>query len=312
MKRILFVILLSTSGFAYAEHGCQDGYIPVYQGGQQVCVADYNLPSWSDQGSGPAVPQPPAPDFYAVYATDPAHGKLFWSTFYRSTSEAESVAIEACSKATGQACKSLGWFSNQCGALALNQEKQVFSGYDKDRRGAGREAMKACNKESSTSICRLWLPPVCTGAQFDGTANDHAATASNIEIEALSAELDRREYWGAVAASDSGEVVAKANRPSRKSAERAVIDESGCKGCTVRLTYRDSCAGVAWPSDGRPLLETLLNNDPQKAEAGARGQCTTKYGSCVGTTRCSGRRYRDGYPSGSPKFQKNGTWVDAP
>lgn len=311
-KWLFALCLLSLAGSAYAEGGCPSGMIP-YRGTDISSCGPIPSGYYENSSDAYAPPLPPPPDLYAAYATDPEHSKLFWTTFYRGADDAVAGALQTCTKATGQACKSLGWFSNQCGALALTQDRRIFSGYDKNWRDAGRNAMKTCNVEGpASSICRLWVPPVCAGAQFNANANDEAATANDAEIEALSAKLDKREYWGVVAASDVGEVETRVNMPDRKSAERAVTDDNVCKGCTVKLAYKDSCVGLAWPSDGRPLLESLLNDNPQKAEADARGRCTAKYGSCVGVARCSGRRYRDGYPSGSPKLQKNGTWADAP
>lgn len=311
-KWLVALLLFSTSGLVRAEGGCPSGMIPYRGTDTSSCgpIPSGYYGNSNDEGYAP--PLPPPPDLYAAYSADPEHGKLFWTTFYRSADDAVTGALQACNKATGQACKSLGWFSNQCGALALTQDRRIFSGHDKNWRNAAQKAMKACGIEGPTSsVCRLWVPPVCTGAQFSANANDEAVAASDAEIEALSAKLDKREYWGVVAASDTGEVETRVNMPSRKSAERAVTGDSVCKGCTVRFTYKNSCAGLAWPSDGRPVLEALLNDDPQKAESDARGRCALKYGDCVGVARCSGRRYRDGYPSGSPKLQKNGTWADA-
>lgn len=302
--------LLGVAGLAYAEGGtCPPGYYPQNSPGVMGCAP---IPNYGGDSEVYA-PLPPPPDYYAAYAADPEHERLFWSTFRRSAGAAVSVAVEACNKSTGKACKSLGWFSNQCGALALTQNRQIFSGHDENWRGAGQEAMEACNLDSpASSLCRLWVPPVCTGAQFRIDVNDKVATASDTEIEALSDELDKRQYWGVVGASVTGEVTTRVNLWDQKSAERAVADGDVCRNCTVKLTYRDSCAGLAWPSDGRPFLESILNDDPKKAEADARDRCATKYGACVGTTRCSGRRYWEGYPAGNPKLQGNETWVDTP
>lgn len=311
-KWLFALFLLSLAGLAHAEGGCPAGVIP-YRGADISSCGPIPSGYYDNSNDAYASPLPPPPDYYAAYASGPDHGKLFWATFYRDADDAVAGVLKTCKTATGQACKSLGWFSNQCGALALSQDRQVFSGYDKNRRDAGRKAMETCNLDGpASSICRLWAPAVCAGAQFDANVNDRVSTASDAEIEALSAELVRRQYWGVVAVSDTGEVETRVNLWDQKSAERAVSSGSMCKGCTLKLTYKDSCVGLAWPIDGRPFLEALLNDSPPKAEADARSQCTTKYGSCVGAARCSGRRYRDGYPSGSPKLQNDGTWVDAP
>lgn len=117
MKRLLFVMLLTTSGFVYAEHGCQDGYIPVYQGGQQVCVADYNLPSWGDQDSGPAVPSAPRwADRWGAIATG-SGAKLGVVVDMTSERRAKNAALKECKKNGGTDCKLDLSYHNQCAVL---------------------------------------------------------------------------------------------------------------------------------------------------------------------------------------------------
>lgn len=48
---LLSASVFALSNSASAEYGCQAGHIPVYQGLQQVCVADYNLPHWQNKKS---------------------------------------------------------------------------------------------------------------------------------------------------------------------------------------------------------------------------------------------------------------------
>ena len=116
MKWLLVIVLSSISGFAYAEHGCQDGYIPVYQGSQQVCVADYNLPSWGDQGGSPAASGPRWADRWGAIAVG-SDAKLGAVVDVSNERKAKSAALEECKKNGGTDCKVDLTYYNQCAVL---------------------------------------------------------------------------------------------------------------------------------------------------------------------------------------------------
>lgn len=60
-KYVATLVLLTLGGSAYAEYGCQDGFIPIQQGTGQTCVADYNLPIWKRQNNSRDEPRQQAP-----------------------------------------------------------------------------------------------------------------------------------------------------------------------------------------------------------------------------------------------------------
>ncbi|WP_225768307.1 DUF4189 domain-containing protein [Inquilinus sp. Marseille-Q2685] len=284
-------------GEAQAEDGCPEGSMPVPEqytdpanGTLQLrinCLPGSRYPDPVHQGPSQSAPPP---DGYGAFATDPGHRQLFWSTFYGSEQEAEQAAIENCGRATGQRCKSLGWFGNQCGAVAVTQTGQTITGYGTSWRGAAKDALDACEKAGAGAytICRLWVPPVCSGASFTAEDNEPARTATVDEIEEMSAEIVDREYWGAVA-SDGHDIRGGYGLPDRRSAERVAL--SKCTGCKIVQVFESSCAGIAWPTDGRPVYEVVVNTDPAVAKARAKAQCTGEYGACEAGVRCSGRRY---------------------
>jgi hypothetical protein len=240
-------------------------------------------------------PTPP-PDGSGAYATDPDYRQLFWATFYDSHEAAEQAAIDACRQGTGKSCQSLGWFGNQCGAVAVTQNGQTINGYGTSRREAARQALDACEKAGANAytICRLWVPPICSGPSYSAADNEEAKTATAAEIEEMSADLDDRDYWGAVA-SDGNQIQGGYGMPDRRAAETVAL--SKCDGCRIVKTFKDSCAGMAWPSDNRPVYEIVLDDDPATAKAAAKAQCTGKYGACEAGVRCSGRRY----PAANPE-----------
>ena len=303
---VLLIGLFGPGHPAHAEDGCPDGMMPYQEqftdpanGTLQLrtsCMpgSRYPQPDYQEPAPDDAPPSPP-PDQYGAYATDPEYRQLFWSTFYESHEAAEAGAIEACGKATGKNCQSLGWFGNQCGAIAVTQNGQTTAGYDTSWRGAARQALEACEKAGADSyvICRLWVPPICSGPAYSAADNESAKTATVDEIEQLSAELDDRDYWGALA-SDGDQIQTSYGHPSRRAAETVAL--SKCQGCKIAGTFESSCAGMAWPSDKRPVYEIAMNVDPAVARAKATKQCVDKYGACDGAVRCSGRRYPNPIP----------------
>ena len=278
-------------GAARAEGGCPFGMTPGPPAGGVVgCIPGGNDGAApDDQPYYPPAPPPP-PDGYGAYATDPDFRQLFWATFYDSHEAAEQAAVEDCDRATGKTCQSLGWFGNQCGAIAITQNGQTINGYATLRREAARQALDACEKAGGNAytICSLWAPPVCAGPSYSAADNKLAETASPAEIEAMSADIDRRDYWGAIA-SDGNQIQGGYGMPDRRSAETLAL--SKCDGCRIVKTFENSCAGLAWPSDNRPVYEIVLDDDPATAKAKAKAQCIGKYGACEAGVRCSGRRY---------------------
>lgn len=305
----LLAVLAEPGTAVRAEDGCPDGMMPYQEqytdpanGTLQLrtsCMpgSRYSAPDYQDQSPG-GDPPPPPPDGYGAYATDPDFRQLFWATFYDSHEAAEQAAIDACRQGTGKSCQSLGWFGNQCGAVAVTQNGQTVTGYGTSQREAARQALDACEKAGANAytICRLWVPPICSGPSYSAADNEQARTATAAVIEEMSADLDDRDYWGAVA-SDGNQIQGGYGMPDRRAAETVAL--SKCDGCKIVKTFKDSCAGMAWPSDNRPVYEIVLDDDPTTAKAEAKAQCTGKYGACEAGVRCSGRRYPAPNPEAS-------------
>lgn len=153
MKRIMFVLLLSTSGFAYAEHGCQDGYIPVYQGGQQVCIADYNLPSWNNRDSRPAVLSASRwADRWGAIATG-SGAKLGAVVNMTSEKKAKNEAIKECKKNGGTDCKLDLSYHNQC-AVLITGDRIYNTAHAATIDEAATLGIAACKKEDVN--CRVY------------------------------------------------------------------------------------------------------------------------------------------------------------
>lgn len=151
----LFVILVTLSSSAYAEHGCQDGFIPVNQGGQQVCVADYNLPYWNNQDSSdPVVPAGPKwEDRWGAIATDASNGGVGTAANRSSKREAEKAALTSCRSKGGNKCKISLAYYNQCGAMAWGDSYAVTRGAG-TLQEASEDAMKICGE--NTKNCSIY------------------------------------------------------------------------------------------------------------------------------------------------------------
>lgn len=149
MKSLLLVVLLSMSGFAYAEHGCQDGFIPVNQGNGQTCVADYNLPHWKSQGRS-AAPREVWADRWGAIAVNTKDGHVGTISNQISRRDANAAAMQRC----GADCEIEMTYYNQCAAIAWGTGRySVNSGADSNE--ASKRAMKSCGKGASD--CKIVL-----------------------------------------------------------------------------------------------------------------------------------------------------------
>ena len=143
-------VLLSFS--AHAEYGCQSGFVPVYQGNQQVCVADYNLPVWKQQGEQQQQPAEIWEDRYGAVAKQNGTTNYHISSDMRSARAAKKDALKRC----GENCKVTGTFRNSCTALSWGPGKggmSIFRGGGAQKE-AEKKSVEACELESGGS-CEL-------------------------------------------------------------------------------------------------------------------------------------------------------------
>ena len=158
MKRFAlftFCVLAMFQGeIARAEYGCQSGFVPVYQGNRQVCVADYNLPVWQQKGQQQQQPGEIWEDRYGVVSWSDEKGYL--TIVGMSTKkEAENKALSQC----GSNCKIVGTFRNSCTAISWGSGKALIRGGGSQQE-AEENSISECRKNGSTceilsSACSL-------------------------------------------------------------------------------------------------------------------------------------------------------------
>ena len=124
MKSLLLVVLLGLSGAAYAEHGCQDGFIPVKQGSGQTCVADYNFPHWKNQGGNQSATStvPQWALTWGAIALDEITGSVGATVGKSSRSDAKKEAMTRCAESGARNCKLQFAYQNQCAVIAWAAE----------------------------------------------------------------------------------------------------------------------------------------------------------------------------------------------
>jgi hypothetical protein len=88
-----------------------------------------------------------AQDYYGAIAYSPSTGADGWANDHRSQEAAERAALAACSSHAND-CRSLFWFKNACGTLAMNPAVKAGWGWGKTQALADGEAMKACRKQA--------------------------------------------------------------------------------------------------------------------------------------------------------------------
>ncbi|WMD22396.1 DUF4189 domain-containing protein [Achromobacter seleniivolatilans] len=249
--------------------------------------------------AGLASPAGAAEKLYGGIATDGNHDKTYWALPETSQKEAEAAALAECRRQGGKECKSLNWFSDSCLAYARNSRHDLFPGNSVSPELSAKKAMRRCTAGSPDGKCRLVTMPLCVGPGYSEADMQAPKRAKPADLEALSAKLNDRAYWGAVAENADGGLVYSDGYPAESEAINTLLKWEDCKDCRKVLTYQETCVGLAWVkgSEGRGTRFTALNTDPTAALEASRATCTTKTGApaCVAMVRCSGRAYIDGY-----------------
>lgn len=122
---LLSASVFALSNSASAEYGCQAGHIPVYQGLQQVCVADYNLPHWQNKKSSQHKAKW-ATRWGAIATNNAGVAGIVESK--SSKRKAEQGALADCKKrGGGDACKLVFSYHNQCAAVSSGRKGTMYS-----------------------------------------------------------------------------------------------------------------------------------------------------------------------------------------
>jgi hypothetical protein len=266
----------------------------------------------------PAPQQPvyrgPPPGVFGALAADDATG--MYSSVYGQygTDAAGDYAVKDCQQHGGKACRVIVAFTGYASVVS-DFEGKYFPGTDPySGLDALHKAFDNCNKQSRRGGCTLLTPPVIYGAvpspdflSFidvlpllygkDWAKKDHMSLADanrlGRDLDALSARVDPHSYWGAIA-SDGGGIQSSYNFLDQAAAESKAMEH--CQGCKIVQVFKDSCAGIAWPKDQKPVLETAVDIAPAFAKAKALEQCSGKYGPCEAQVRCAGRQYAQSNP----------------
>ena len=244
------------------------------------------------QDSGPA-----AASLFASFAVD-NQMQINWSLNYPSDQAAQNAAVAGCNSLGHSGCRVLGGgFGNGCGVYALDPQGYIYPGFNYVAHLAERQAMEDCNKTSPIGRCHLLTSAICVGMRYPANKNNAAAKRGYAEMEEMSAKLDNRQYWGALAISDK-DSNGVFDRASKAEAEQLALAK--CPNCVVIAAYENSCIGLAWPNDKTKTAvsfnEVAIDGDHVAAKQKALLQCTQRYGSCTTSVRCSGRRYPKNNP----------------
>ena len=85
-----------------------------------------------------------AADYFGAIAYSPSSGAHGWAKDHQSRRAAEHAAVSACSK-HAEDCRSVMWFKNGCGALAVSGKAYGW-GWGTTQKLADNQALKACEK----------------------------------------------------------------------------------------------------------------------------------------------------------------------
>ena len=177
--------------------------------------------------AGVFAPAAHADTLYGGIATDGKHAKIYWALPEDTGKEAEAAGVAECRRAGGKDCKSLSWFSDSCMVYARNlTSNDLFPGNSVSPELAAKKAMRRCTAGSPDGKCRLATMPLCVGPGYSAQDLQAAKTATSAQLEALSAKLNDREYWGAIAESNSGGLSYADGYPNEKDAISKLLELS--------------------------------------------------------------------------------------
>jgi hypothetical protein len=151
----LALLLMGLPGLVLAEHGCPDGYIPVFQGGTQnrTCVVDYSLPYWQEQGQGPPSSLEQWENRWGAIASD---GQATYGivTDRLSKADAARLAVAECNNRGGGACRVDRTFMNQCAAVIAGERSSASANAPTEEE-AIKMGTEACMSNGEAS-CRVY------------------------------------------------------------------------------------------------------------------------------------------------------------
>ena len=154
MKVAKMVIIASLglicTRLAHAEYGCQSGFVPVYQGNRQVCVADYNLPVWQQHGQQQQQPAEVWEDRYgAIAKSENKKDTYAFSVGAKTVRAAKQEALARC----GKKCRIVDTFVNSCVGASWGTGRILFRGGN-TREEAESASLKACQIETG-GVCQV-------------------------------------------------------------------------------------------------------------------------------------------------------------
>jgi hypothetical protein len=271
-------------------------------------------PQTSQASQGPIF----VPGVYGALAYDRKTQTLSIEYGRENSKAAGRDALQSCKLKGGSSCELITTFMGTISVVA-DADDHLFVGKDSiSVPKAIRQAFSDCNKQSRVGWCLLTSPPVMFGMvppseQLNGLdvkelLRDSDSNEFNMraiieaqqlasDLTALSQRMDTRDYWGATAADSEGFFSAY-NQPDQRTAESKALKGCGSKECKLTQVFKNTCAGIAWPTEKENglLLEIAMDIDPATAKINARTQCTAKYGACDVQAWCSGRRYAQSNP----------------
>jgi hypothetical protein len=165
MRWLVLSSLLGVCGVAHAEHGCQDGFIPVNQGSGQTCVADYNLPYWKNQGNAAQAQMGPRwKTTWGAFATDGPSAALGASVGMPNKRKAEKTALAQCREKGGKNCEVDVAFYNQC-AVLVTGDSVYNTSHAATVEEASRLGIAECEKEDVN--CRVYYSDCSLPVRID-------------------------------------------------------------------------------------------------------------------------------------------------
>lgn len=146
---LLFFMALFNARVTHAEGSCPPGQYPQQGQGWQTCV-----PIPGGQAARPAPNAEQWEDRWGAIAKTPEGQISGGADSQRTEGDAINAAIADCLSESGEVCKSMGTYRNQCLAIAAGSDDTRIN-VGRDANDAIQQALKQC-KDSKQQGCHLY------------------------------------------------------------------------------------------------------------------------------------------------------------
>jgi Domain of unknown function (DUF4189) len=285
VKSTLFALMYAPTLFAVTPESCPQDMRPI----NFVCAPNIDFASiartrsaevsraMSEKDARPAMA-------FGAIAID---GQRRYFGFGAMQSNADKAVAHAMAQCGQNDCAVVAQFADSCAALATSVDAQFAIGLDNDPKRAARKALTACDAISAAP-CNLPVIPNCSGSKHQSYYFDPQFSSRN-SPNWLQDQVDRQDYWGALA-TKNGQLFVAMISTQREAAEQSAMQQCADAHCALVTSFKNSCVAVAVAD--QQIIGFVNSRSPDTAKSKAQKKCNSGAASCHSEpAQCAGRDY---------------------